>query len=102
MATTPTTEDAAETYRGLVLAIYFCAYIYAFVRSNRRWMTLLWIVLAAVAALLSVMATGYVTELVTKNEFAEMTVAELFTIPSLIVPAIVGVIHSRRTRRKPA
>jgi hypothetical protein len=92
-------DDTAGAYRGFVMLIYCAAYIYALVTSVKRFRTLMWMVLSLVTALLLVILVGYAMELITKNGASGMFVAEMFTVPSFIVPAVVGIVHSRRTHR---
>jgi len=95
------TNEAAQTYRSLVVLVYLGAYVWAIAVSGKRWATLKWMFLSLAATGLLLAGTTLVLENITKNEFIGMAMADLFTIPSLIVPAIVGVIHARRHRRKP-
>ncbi len=101
MAIIVTNDEAAQTYRSLVVLVYLGAYVWAIAVSGRRWATLKWMFLSLVATGLLLAGTTVVLEAITKNEFIGMGMADLFTIPSLAVPAIVGVIHARRHRRKP-
>jgi len=96
-----TNDEAAQTYRSLVVLVYLGAYVWAIAVSGTRWATLKWVFLSLVATGLLLASATVMLEAITKNEFMGMVMADLFTISSLIVPAIVGVLHARRHRRKP-
>ena len=79
--------------------LYPIAMVWALVRSAKPLQTLLWMVVSWVAALCLILALGEFLSLSTGNSNAGAAFAALFTIPSFLVPAVVGVVHARKHRK---
>ena len=76
--------------------ICLCLIVWAISASRERRRTLLWMVGSWVVGWIA-FATLIVWEYGARENIA-VAIADLYTIPSLAVPAAVGVIHGRRTR----
>ncbi len=79
---------------------YPIASVWALVRSTRLWRTLLWMVVSWVATLCLLLAMAVIFFLSTGNSNAGEVIADYFTIPSFLVPTVVGVVHSQKHRKK--
>lgn len=70
--------------------------------SKKRFGTLLYMVLSWLLTMGGIVAFVYIYGAVFKLEYRfGAMIAALTTIPSFLVPAVVGQIHARRTKRKP-
>jgi hypothetical protein len=73
--------------------VYLVLATWAIMQSNRRWMTLLWIVASLMATLALFIGAAEIWPDLTE-EFAHMAL-----IPSLLVSALVGVNHMQSHSR---
>jgi hypothetical protein len=80
----------------LPLVAYLASVTWAVMQSNRRWMTLLWIVAGLAVTLGSFAVAGLVWP-----DLAGV-LGHVAVIPTLLISALAGIGHMRRHRRTPA
>ena len=78
--------------------LYVCIMIWAVIASPKRWRTVLWMIGVWLAAWVAVVAFVFMKGWMESPKGA--AVADLWTIPSFLIPAIVGFIQVWRQKKR--
>jgi FtsH-binding integral membrane protein len=81
--------------------VYVMVFIWSLARSSKPLKTLLWMTISWVAAICLIVICGVVEQKLTGNPYMGAAIAAQWTIPSFVIPAVVGFLYSRKHRRLP-